>query len=138
MKSTRIKAICYDQEGKKNNIVCLVTTDSLSKAEETVRKELEGFDNIEISTIQKVDIAAIISEPPYNKRWYKLKTVLTVLNEKTAKERIITKNILVHASGIPEAVKLLDHALPIGDFEVTQAVLAPIDYILSPAPAPIP
>ena len=122
-----------DHEGKKKSESYLVLTDSFTEAESKTIKEYEyfKFDNLTISSVTRLNIAEIIQDEANVGKWYRIKSEVIVLNERTHAEKRISQNWLVQAEDITKALLRHKTYMSLSDYEVTKVSLTPIIDILS-------
>ena len=127
------KVTYTDHEGKKKTESYLVLTDSFTEAESKTIKEYEyfKFDNLTISSVTRLNIAEIIQDEANIGKWYRIKSEVIVLNERTHAEKRISQNWLVQAEDIPKALLRHKTYMSLSDYEVTKVSLTPIIDILS-------
>ena len=127
------KVTYTDHEGKKKSESYLVLTDSFTEAESKTIKEYEyfKFDNLTISSVTRLNIAEIIQDEANIGKWYRIKSEVIVLNERTHAEKRISQNWLVQAEDIPKALLRHKTYMSMADYEVTKVSLTPIIDILS-------
>ena len=127
------KVTYTDHEGKKKTESYLVLTDSFTEAESKTIKEYEyfKFDNLTISSVTRLNIAEIIQDEANIGKWYRIKSEVIVLNERTHAEKRTIQNWLVQAEDIPKALLRHKTYMSMADYEVTKVSLTPILDILS-------
>ena len=127
------KVTYTDHEGKKKTESYLVLTDSFTEAESKTIKEYEyfKFDNLTISSVTRLNIAEIIQDEANIGKWYRIKSEVIVLNERTHAEKRISQNWLVQAEDISKALLRHKTYMSMKDYEVTKVSLTPILDILS-------
>lgn len=127
------KVTYTDHEGKKKSESYLVLTDSFTEAESKTIKEYEyfKFDNLTISSVTRLNIAEIIQDEANIGKWYRIKSEVIVLNERTHAEKRISQNWLVQAEDITKALLRHKTYMSLSDYEVTKVSLTPIIDILS-------
>lgn len=127
------KVTYTDHEGKKKSESYLVLTDSFTEAESKTIKEYEyfKFDNLTISSVTRLNIAEIIQDEANIGKWYRIKSEVIVLNERTHAEKRISQNWLVQAEDITKALLRHKTYMSMKDYEVTKVSLTPIIDILS-------
>ena len=127
------KVTYTDHEGKKKSESYLVLTDSFTEAESKTIKEYEyfKFDNLTISSVTRLNIAEIIQDEANVGKWYRIKSEVIVLNERTHAEKRISQNWLVQAEDITKALLRHKTYMSLSDYEVTKVSLTPIIDILS-------
>ena len=127
------KVTYTDHEGKKKTESYLVLTDSFTEAESKTIKEYEyfKFDNLTISSVTRLNIAEIIQDEANIGKWYRIKSEVIVLNERTHAEKRISQNWLVQAEDISKALLRHKTYMSLSDYEVTKVSLTPIIDILS-------
>ena len=127
------KVTYTDHEGKKKSESYLVLTDSFTEAESKTIKEYEyfKFDNLTISSVTRLNIAEIIQDEANIGKWYRIKSEVIVLNERTHAEKRISQNWLVQAEDINKALLRHKTYMSMKDYEVTKVSLTPIIDILS-------
>ena len=127
------KVTYTDHEGKKKTESYLVLTDSFTEAESKTIKEYEyfKFDNLTISSVTRLNIAEIIQDEANVGKWYRIKSEVIVLNERTHAEKRISQNWLVQAEDITKALLRHKTYMSMKDYEVTKVSLTPILDILS-------
>ena len=127
------KVTYTDHEGKKKTESYLVLTDSFTEAESKTLKEYEyfKFDNLTISSVTRLNIAEIIQDEANIGKWYRIKSEVIVLNERTHAEKRISQNWLVQAEDISKALLRHKTYMSLSDYEVTKVSLTPIIDILS-------
>ena len=127
------KVTYTDHEGKKKSESYLVLTDSFTEAESKTIKEYEyfKFDNLTISSVTRLNIAEIIQDEANIGKWYRIKSEVIVLNERTHAEKRISQNWLVQAEDITKALLRHKTYMSMKDYEATKATLTPTTDNLS-------
>lgn len=103
-----------DGSVKKVSEPYLVDAISFTEAERRIINEIKPFmtGEFEVSDIKRVKYAELFETPSDDAdRWFKAKLVFVTIDEKTAKERKTTQQVLIQAGDIRKALQRLDEGM---------------------------
>jgi len=119
--------ISYDkvnQEGLQKKVIEAYLLDALTftEAESRIIEEIKPFisGDFQITDIKKVRFAETFLDGTGDK-YYKVKIIITLIDEKAGKEKKTSQQILTRASSLQEALELTDEGMKgsMSDYEIT-------------------
>ena len=105
----------------------LVDALSFTEAEKRIIEEMEPVmsGEFQVTDIKRAKYAELFESTQESAdRWFKIKLVFITLDEKTAKERKTSNNVLVQAADLRDAVKKLDEGMSSSMLDYTIASVA--------------